>query len=68
METLRNFIEYEIFRIENVKSDIRKVINEKFIEHNIAIPFPQLDLHLVSNKTGSFDQKMKIKPGVNNKE
>ncbi|MEA1885694.1 MAG: hypothetical protein U9N72_00570 [Bacteroidota bacterium] len=43
-----------IFRIENVKSEIRKVINRKFIENNITIPFPQVDLHFKSDKTGYF--------------
>ncbi len=41
-----------IFRIERVKSDIRKIINKKFIENNISIPFPQLDLHFKSNISG----------------
>lgn len=62
------FFSDNVFRIENVKSDIRKIINEKFIEHNIAIPFPQLDLHFVSDKTGYFDQKREMKRGVNLKE
>ena len=45
------FFSKNIFRIENVKSDIRKIINRKFIENNITIPFPQIDLHLKSNNT-----------------
>ena len=45
------FFSKNIFRIENVKSEIRIIINEKFIENNITIPFPQLDLHLKSNNT-----------------
>ena len=40
-----------IFRIERVKSEIRIIINRKFIENNITIPFPQLDLHIKSEKT-----------------
>ncbi len=43
------FFSKNIFRIENVKSDIRKIINRKFIENNITIPFPQMDLHFKSN-------------------
>lgn len=43
------FYSENIFRIERVKSDIRKIINRKFIENGIKIPFPQLDLHLKSN-------------------
>lgn len=42
------FFSKNIFRIENVKSDIRKTINRKFIENNVTIPFPQLDLHMKS--------------------
>ena len=40
------FFSENVFRIEKVKSDIRKIINRKFIENNIKIPFPQLDVHL----------------------
>ena len=43
------FFSENIFRIERVKSDIRKVINRKFIENNITIPFPQMDLHFKTN-------------------
>ncbi|MEN8125441.1 MAG: mechanosensitive ion channel domain-containing protein [Bacteroidota bacterium] len=39
------FFSENIFRIERVKSDIRRNINKKFIENNINIPFPQMDLH-----------------------
>jgi len=42
------FYSKNIFRIENLKSDLRKIINRKFIENNITIPFPQMDLHLKS--------------------
>jgi len=35
-----------IFRIGRVESDIRRTINKKFIENNIEIPFPQMDVHL----------------------
>jgi small-conductance mechanosensitive channel len=45
------FFSKNIFRIENVKSEIRIIINRKFIEKNITIPFPQIDLHLKSNNT-----------------
>lgn len=54
------FFSDNVFRIENVKSDIRKIINEKFIEHGISIPFPQVDLHFVSDKTGFFDRNRGI--------
>jgi small-conductance mechanosensitive channel len=42
------FFSKNVFRIENVKSDIRIIINRKFKENNITIPFPQMDLHLKS--------------------
>lgn len=45
------FFSENIFRIEKVKSDIRKIINRKFIENNIKIPFPQIDLHLRTDET-----------------
>jgi small-conductance mechanosensitive channel len=45
------FFSKNIFRIENVKSEIRIIINQKFIENNITIPFPQIDLHLKSNNS-----------------
>lgn len=44
------FFSENIFGIEKVKSDIRKIINRKFIENQITIPFPQIDLHLKSNE------------------
>jgi len=45
------FFSKNIFRIENVKSDIRKTINRKFNENKITIPFPQIDLHVRSDAT-----------------
>ena len=45
------FFSSNIFRIEKVKSEIRIIINRKFIENKITIPFPQIDLHLKSNNT-----------------
>ncbi len=38
----------KMFRIEDVKSDIRIMISKSFKENNIQIPFPQRDLHLKS--------------------
>lgn len=43
------FFSENIFRIERVKSDIRMVINRKFNEHKISIPFPQMDVYVKSN-------------------
>ncbi len=45
------FFSKNIFRIGKVKSDIRKIINRKFKENDITIPFTQMDLHLKSNET-----------------
>tara|TARA_R110001583_G_scaffold335_6_gene3058 strand:- start:9033 stop:9881 length:849 start_codon:yes stop_codon:yes gene_type:complete len=42
------FFSKNIFRINKAKSDIRRIINKKFIENNIQIPFPQMDLHFKS--------------------
>lgn len=39
------FFSENVFRIEKVKSDIRKIINRKFNENKIVIPFPQMDVH-----------------------
>jgi small-conductance mechanosensitive channel len=39
------FFSDDVFRIEKIKSDIRKTINRKFAENNIVIPFPQIDVH-----------------------
>ncbi len=43
------FFSTDIFRIENIKSDIRQIINQKFIENKITIPFPQMDVYLKNN-------------------
>ncbi len=51
------FFSDNVFRIEKVKSDIRKIINRKFIENNIIIPFPQMDIYLKSKKNESITGK-----------
>lgn len=51
------FFSTNIFRIESIKSDIRKIINKKFIENKVTIPFPQMDLHFKSDDTGIFNKK-----------
>jgi len=43
------FYSENIFEIEKVKSDIRKIIYTRLDEHNIIIPFPQMDVHVKSN-------------------
>lgn len=40
------FFSKQNFRIEKIKSDIRKIIAKKLKENNINIPFPQMDVHL----------------------
>ena len=42
------FYSKNIIGIEKVKSDIRKIIYNKFNEQKITIPFPQMDLHIKS--------------------
>jgi small-conductance mechanosensitive channel len=44
------FFSENVFRIEKIKSEIRKIINQKFIENDIKIPFPQMDVYLKENK------------------
>ena len=51
------FFSKNIFRINKVKSDIRRIISQKFADNNIAIPFPQMDLHLKSNYTEILKKK-----------
>ena len=43
------FFSQKIFQISRVKSDVRRNISKKFAEHGIAIPFPQMDLHIKPN-------------------
>ena len=38
------------WEIINIKSDIRFTIDEKFRENGVRIPFPQRDLHFISDK------------------
>ena len=49
------FYSKNIFTIEKVKSDIRKIIYRKFNEHKITIPFPQMDLHVKSRNMLDLD-------------
>jgi small-conductance mechanosensitive channel len=34
------------FRVENLKSDLRFAIDQKFRQNNVTIPFPQRDVHI----------------------
>ena len=42
------FFSENIFGISKIKSDIRRSMTQKFLDNHIAIPFPQMDLHLKS--------------------
>jgi small-conductance mechanosensitive channel len=45
-----HFWSEQVWRIESIKSSLRFEINRLFIEHQIQIPFPQRDLHIISDK------------------
>ncbi len=45
------FWTYNVFPVESTKSDIRFAILEAFRQNNVVIPFPQRDLHIISDKT-----------------
>jgi len=40
------FYSNHAFRIEKIKSEIRKNVYQKFKENNVTIPFPQMDVHV----------------------
>jgi len=40
------FFSNSTFRIENVKSDLRRSVYKKLAENDLAIPFPQRDVHI----------------------
>jgi len=46
------FFSKNIFRINKVKSDIRRIITKKFIQNKVTIPFPQMDVYIKSNPKG----------------
>lgn len=46
------FFSDDIFRVENIKSELREIIYQKFRENGIQIPFPQVDVHVKSNESG----------------
>lgn len=49
------FYSDNIFRIENVKSEVRIIINKKFSQHNIQIPYPQHDIWFQSPRKNKED-------------
>ncbi len=46
----------ENFGVEDIKSDLRFTIDQKFRDNKVQIPFPQRDLHLISSKI-NFNEK-----------
>ena len=46
------FWSYNIFRIENTRSDLRFAIDKIFKENQITIPFPQRDIHIKDQING----------------
>jgi small-conductance mechanosensitive channel len=61
------FFSENIFRIEKEKSDIRNIIYRKFIENNINIPFPQMDVHFKKGPLAPISTKLNtgLKGGTN---
>lgn len=51
------FFSDDIFRVENIKSELREIIYRRFRENGIQIPFPQVDVHFKSDETGILKQK-----------
>ena len=47
-----------IWRIENIKSELRFEIDEVFREHDVTIAFPQMDIHV----KGGLDKQGTDKP------
>src|SRR6056297_3986753 len=44
------FLTDRAFEVENIKSDLRFTIDNKFRENKIQIPFPQRDVHMIPTK------------------
>lgn len=51
------FFSKNIFGIDKVKSDIRRIIGGKLSENQVTIPFPQMDLHIKSNVSEKIKNK-----------
>jgi len=45
------FYTKDSFNVEEIKSDIRKKIDNLFRKHNISIPFPQRDIHIYNQSS-----------------
>ncbi len=48
-----NFFVKDSFTSPRIKSELRFAIDKAFREHNITIPFPQRDLHIIQNNSQS---------------
>jgi small-conductance mechanosensitive channel len=46
------------WEILNIKSDIRYVIDQRFRENGIKIPFPQRDIHLMDERLKSEEESI----------
>lgn len=51
------FFTNEIFRVENIKSELRVEIFKALKAHNIKIPFPQRDIHIKTTIDGSHTKE-----------
>ena len=51
----------EMFRIENVKSELRFNVRKRFRENNIEIAFPQLDIHFRSDERKQLNDESQDK-------
>jgi len=40
------FYSKDVFYIERIKSEIRKIISKNFDKYKVSIPFPQMDVHI----------------------
>ncbi len=43
----------ETFRIENLKSDLRRKVYKELEINNLKIPFPQRDIHIINDKSSN---------------
>ncbi|RMG27515.1 MAG: mechanosensitive ion channel protein MscS [Bacteroidetes bacterium] len=52
------------FRVEFTRSDIRRAIDAAFRKHHVQIPFPQRDLHIVSDFRARLQEQAENKPDL----
>jgi len=38
-----------VFKVEDIKSDLRIIIDKEFRDNNVQIPFPQTDVHIIKS-------------------